>query len=254
MNPSRTKIRKNQYKNLTIPDFHAMIATILVIEEQIMFVLPDQEKLVFTTSPQELFEPNYGKIEQVKALSAGIAPSEEMTYAVRTLLDGVGEDPNREGLIDTPKRVSKMLREVTSGYRVDLDAVINGAMFEETYSEPIVVRDISFYSMCEHHMLPFYGKAHVAYIPSGRVVGLSKIPRVVEVFARRLQVQERMTQQIADFLHGKLQPRGVAVIAEGVHFCAVMRGVGQPDGVMRTQAVVADTDATREQLLALLNS
>ncbi len=218
-----------------------------------MFVVPDQEKVLFRTTPEEFVVPNLGKIEQVKALSAGFPASEGMKHAVRTLLDGVGEDPDREGLLDTPKRVANMLKEVTSGYRVDLDAVINGAMFEESYHEPIVVRDINFYSMCEHHMLPFYGKAHIAYIPSGRVVGLSKIPRVVEVFARRLQVQERMTSEIANFLHDKLQPRGVAVIAEGVHFCAVMRGVSQPEGVMRTQAVVAGSDETRDQLLSLLN-
>jgi GTP cyclohydrolase I len=181
-----------------------------------MFVVPEQEKLVFRTSPQDFVIPDPGKIEQIKALAAGMPVAEDMQFAVRTLLDGIG------------------------------------AMFEESYSEPIVVRDITFYSMCEHHMLPFYGKAHVAYIPSGRVVGLSKIPRVVEVFARRLQVQERMTKQIADFLNDKLHPRGVAVIAEGIHFCAVMRGVNQPEGVMQTQSVVAESDEVREELLALL--
>lgn len=217
-----------------------------------MFVVPEQERVVFRTSQQEFVVPNPGKIEQIKALSAGLPASEEMKFAVRSLLHGVGEDPDREGLLDTPKRVANMLQEVTSGYRVDLDAVINGAMFEETYHEPIVVRDIRFYSMCEHHMLPFYGKVHVAYIPSGRVVGLSKIPRVVEVFARRLQVQERMTTEIAEFLDQKLNPRGVAVIAEGVHFCAVMRGVSQPDGLMQTQAVVAESEEVRSQLLSLL--
>ncbi len=217
-----------------------------------MFVYPEQKEIIFHTPPQELIVHNGGKLEQVMAMRAGMPPATEMKDAVRTLLQGLGEDPDRDGLLDTPKRVAKMLNEVTSGYHVDLDAVINGAMFEEPYAEPIVVRDINFYSMCEHHMLPFYGKAHVAYIPSGRVVGLSKIPRVVEVFARRLQVQERMTQQIADFLDQKLEPTGVAVMAEGVHFCAVMRGVGQPDGLMRTQAVRAQSDEVREQLLDLL--
>jgi GTP cyclohydrolase I len=217
-----------------------------------MFVVPDQDRLIFKTVPEDFVVPNQGKLEQVMALRAGMPPAEDMTGAVRTLLQGVGEDPDREGLLDTPKRVAKMLNEVTGGYHVDLDAIINGAMFEEEYQEPIVVKDITFYSMCEHHMLPFYGKAHVAYIPSGRVVGLSKIPRVVEVFARRLQVQERMTQQIADFLQERLDPQGVAVIAEGVHFCAVMRGVGQPEGLMRTQAVHATNPEIREQLLGLL--
>lgn len=182
--------------------------------------------------------PDGGKLEQVVALRAAEAPEGEMLAAVRSLLLGVGEDPEREGLLDTPKRVAKMLREVTSGYAVDLDAIINGAIFDEPQAdEPVVVRDLAFYSLCEHHMLPFYGKAHVAYIPSGRVVGLSKIPRVVEAFARRLQVQERLTAQIADFLEERLEPLGVAVVLEGAHFCAVMRGVNQPAGVMRTQAL-----------------
>jgi len=217
-----------------------------------MYVIPEQDNAVFTMPSEELLNLNGGKLEQVMALRAGMPPSERMTDAVRTLLHGVDEDPEREGLLDTPKRVAKMLNEVTSGYNVDLDAVINGAMFEEPYHEPIVVRNITYYSMCEHHMLPFYGKAHVAYIPSGRVVGLSKIPRVVEVFAHRLQVQERMTHQIAEFLHEKLEPRGVAVLAEGVHFCAIMRGVGQPKGLMQTQSVLAESDLIRRQLLDLL--
>lgn len=216
-----------------------------------MFVYPEQKEIIIHTPPQEFIVRNGGKLEQVMAMRSGMYPAEEMKGAVRTLLQGLGEDPDREGLLDTPKRVAKMLNEVTSGYHVDLDAVINGAMFEEQYEEPIVVRDINFYSMCEHHMLPFYGKAHVAYIPSGRVVGLSKIPRVVEVFARRLQVQERMTQQIADFLDQRLEPKGVAVVAEGVHFCAVMRGVSQPEGLMKTQAVRAESDEIRRQLLDL---
>ena len=178
-----------------------------------------------------------GKMENVIAQRSAEGPSQAMLDGARSLIIGVGEDPDREGLLDTPKRVANMLREVTSGYVLDLDAVINGAMFEEAYDEPIVVKDMTFYSMCEHHMLPFHGKAHVAYIPKGRVVGLSKIPRVVEAFARRLQVQERLTSQIADFLDEKLEPLGVAVVLEGVHFCAVMRGVSQPTGVMRTQAM-----------------
>lgn len=216
-----------------------------------MLVLNDEHELVFTETVQTSYIPDGGKMEQVMAWRAGQVPEGRMLGAVRTLLEGIGEDSGREGLQDTPKRVAKMLREVTSGYAVDLDAVINGAMFEEDYREPIVVRDINFYSMCEHHMLPFYGKAHVAYQPSGRVVGLSKIPRVVEVFARRLQVQERMTDQIANFLMAKLSPHGVAVVIEGAHFCAVMRGVGQPEGIMRTQAVRGDDPDIRQQLLGL---
>jgi GTP cyclohydrolase I len=216
-----------------------------------MLALNQEREIFIQEAPNGMYLPEAGKMEQVMAWRAGQSPDPAMMGAVRTLLNGIGEDPQREGLLDTPKRVAKMLSEVTSGYSVDLDAVINGAMFEESYSEPIVVREITFYSMCEHHMLPFHGKAHVAYLPAGRVVGLSKIPRVVEVFARRLQVQERMTDQIAKFLYEKLEPRGVAVILEGVHFCAVMRGVGQPDGVMRTQAAVAESDELRRQLLDL---
>ncbi|NIN99089.1 MAG: GTP cyclohydrolase I FolE, partial [Anaerolineae bacterium] len=147
-----------------------------------------------------------------------------------------------------------MLREVTSGYDVDLDSILNGAMFEEGDGQPVVVRDMTFYSLCEHHLLPFHGKAHVAYIPNGRVVGLSKIPRVVEAFARRLQVQERMTSQIADFLEDRLDAAGTAVILEGVHLCAVMRGVSQPTGVMRTQALrgaFKDDPALLEQLMPI---
>lgn len=178
-----------------------------------------------------------GKMENVIAQRSAEGPSQAMLDGARSLILGVGEDPDREGLLDTPKRVANMLREVTSGYVVDLEAIINGAMFEEAYDEPITVKDMTFYSMCEHHMLPFYGKAHVAYIPNGRVVGLSKIPRVVEAFSRRLQVQERLTTQIADFLDDKLQPEGVAVVLEGVHLCAVMRGVSQPTGMMRTQSL-----------------
>lgn len=197
------------------------------------------------TTEAQVFEPmittgvfsGLGKMENVIAQRSAEGPSQAMLDGARSLILGVGEDPDREGLLDTPKRVSNMLREVTSGYVVDLEAIINGAMFEEAYDEPIVVKDMTYYSMCEHHMLPFHGKAHVAYIPNGRVVGLSKIPRVVEAFSRRLQVQERLTTQIADFLNEKLEPEGVAVVLEGVHLCAVMRGVSQPTGTMRTQSL-----------------
>ncbi len=185
-----------------------------------------------------------GKLEQVRTVRAEEPPDGEMLRAVRALIQGVGEDTWREGLLDKPSRVAEMMLEVTPGYAVDLDAVLNEAVFEEAYDEPVVVRDMSFYSLCEHHLLPFFGRAHVAYIPQGRVVGLSKIPRVVESFARRLQVQERLTVQVADFLETRLQPRGVAFVLEGTHFCAVMRGVSQPQGVMRTQAL---RGAFREQ-------
>jgi len=161
---------------------------------------------------------------------------EAIKGAVREILKNIGEDPNRQGLQDTPKRIAKMYDELTSGYNTDPVKLINGALFDVDYNEMVVVKNIEFYSMCEHHMLPFYGKAHVAYIPNGQVVGLSKIPRIVEMFARRLQVQERMTQQIADFIEDTLKPQGVAVVVEGVHMCSMMRGVKKVDASMVTSA------------------
>ena len=143
---------------------------------------------------------------------------------VKDLLRLLGEDPSRDGLLKTPDRVARSLRDLTSGYGVDIDSVINGALFDVTYSEMVLVKDITLYSLCEHHNLPFFGKAHVAYVPNGRVVGLSKIPRIVNVFARRLQVQERLTSQIADTLMKKLKPLGVGVIIEARHLCMEMRG------------------------------
>src|ERR1019366_8865162 len=142
----------------------------------------------------------------------------------RDILKDLGEDPKREGLQKKPHRVAKALRELTSGYGVDVDAMINNALFSESYNEMVLVRDISFYSLCEHHMLPFFGRAHVAYLPNKKIVGLSKIPKLVEIFARRLQVQERLTLQIAETLQAKLKPRGVAVVLEARHLCMEMRG------------------------------
>lgn len=161
----------------------------------------------------------------------------EIEAAVHTILTSIGEDPEREGLRRTPRRVARMYDELTAGYRIDPEALINEAIFRVDYDEMVMVRDIDFYSLCEHHILPFMGKAHVAYIPAGKVIGLSKIPRIVEMFARRLQVQERMTVQIADFLDAALKPRGVAVVAEGVHMCAVMRGVKNANSRMITSAL-----------------
>ena len=159
-----------------------------------------------------------------------------MQDLIRQLLTELGEDPDREGLVQTPRRVDQALRALTSGYRADVSAVINDALFTVEYSEMVMVRDIDFYSLCEHHLLPFFGKAHVAYIPNGKVIGLSKIPRIVEMFARRLQVQERMTREIADFLNDTLNPQGVAVVVEGQHMCAAMRGVKKADARMVTSA------------------
>ena len=173
--------------------------------------------------------------------------------AVRRILAEIGEDPERDGLVGTPGRVHRMYTELTAGYHVDPDRLINNAIFEVDYSEMVVVKDIPFYSLCEHHLLPFFGTAAVAYIPRGRVVGLSKIPRVVEMYARRLQVQERLTQQIADFLQERLEPQGVGVVVEATHLCAVMRGVRKAGTIMTTSAVLGlfrSRDKTRAEFLA----
>jgi GTP cyclohydrolase I len=175
--------------------------------------------------------------------------------AVRQILDEIGEDPDRPGLVGTPERVHRMYTELTAGYHVDPQRLINRAIFDVDYSEMVVVKDIPFYSLCEHHLLPFFGAAAVAYIPRGRVVGLSKIPRIVEMYARRLQVQERLTQQIADFLMERLDPVGVGVVLEATHLCAVMRGVRKPGTVMTTSAVLGlfrANDKTRAEFFAHL--
>jgi GTP cyclohydrolase I len=156
---------------------------------------------------------------------------------ISELLKAVGEDASREGLKNTPDRVARMYSELLSGYRDIPAKVINGALFEVQSDEMVIVRDIEFYSMCEHHMLPFIGRAHVAYIPNGKVLGLSKIPRIVDMYARRLQVQERMTRQIADFISDLLKPQGVAVVIEAMHLCAMMRGVKKHDARMTTSAM-----------------
>ena len=158
--------------------------------------------------------------------------------AVRTILTEVGEDPERQGLERTPNRIARMYDELLAGYHVDPVALINDALFDVEYDEMIVVKDIEFFSMCEHHMLPFYGRAHVAYIPSEKVIGLSKIPRIVEMFARRLQVQERMTQEIAQLLMEVLEPQGVGVVVEGAHMCSMMRGVKKEQARMVTSAML----------------
>ncbi len=175
--------------------------------------------------------------------------------AVRQILEEIGEDPDRQGLLGTPDRVHRMYTELTAGYHVDAERLLNGAIFEIDYSEMVVVREIPFYSLCEHHLLPFFGTAAVAYIPEGRVIGLSKIPRVVEMYARRLQVQERLTQQVADFLMERLEPKGVGVVLEASHLCAVMRGVRKPGTIMTTSAVLGifrANDKTRAEFFAHL--
>jgi GTP cyclohydrolase I len=162
---------------------------------------------------------------------------EDVMRAVRQLLLAIGEDPTRQGLRETPDRVARMYTELLDGYFVDPVALVNDAVFEETYDEMVIVRDIEFYSLCEHHLLPFLGRAHVAYFPRGKVIGLSKVPRIVDMFARRLQVQERMTRQIAEFIDNLLNPYGVAVVVEGLHLCATMRGVKKHDARMTTSAM-----------------
>ena len=163
--------------------------------------------------------------------------SKAIEEAAKNILLAVGEDPNREGLRRTPLRIASMYDELLSGYQADPEEIVNDALFHVEYDEMVLVRDIEFYSLCEHHMLPFMGRAHVAYIPNGKVIGLSKIPRIVDMFARRLQVQERMTRQIADFIRDLLNPQGVAVVVEGLHLCMMMRGVKKHNARMTTSAM-----------------
>jgi GTP cyclohydrolase I len=178
-----------------------------------------------------------------------------MQELVRQLLVELGEDPSREGLLDTPKRVEKALRFLTSGYTADVDTVLNNAMFTVDYNEMVIVKDIDFYSLCEHHLLPFFGRCHIAYIPNGKVIGLSKIPRLVEIFARRLQIQERMTSEIAETIRQKIKPLGVAVVLEATHLCMAMRGVEKQNSYAITSAMLGgfQNDArTRMEFLELI--
>lgn len=176
----------------------------------------------------------------------------EIEAAVRQLIDAFGEDVDRSGLERTPERVARMFDELLAGYRVNPEALINEALFDVAYDEMVIVRDMEFYSLCEHHMLPFVGSAHVAYLPAKRVIGLSKIPRIVDMFARRLQVQERMTKQIGDFIDAAVTPHGVAVVIEGLHLCAMMRGVRKANARMVTSAMTGtfrSNQATREEFM-----
>jgi GTP cyclohydrolase I len=178
-----------------------------------------------------------------------------MQEIIRQLLAELGEDPSREGLLDTPKRVEKSLKFLTSGYAADVDAVLNNALFTVDYNEMVIVKNIDFYSLCEHHLLPFFGKCHVAYIPQGRVLGLSKIPRLVDIYARRLQVQERLTNQIAETLREKIRPLGVGIVMEASHLCMSMRGVEKQNSVAVTSAMLGvfqDDARTRSEFLDLI--
>jgi len=178
--------------------------------------------------------------------------TETIEKSVRDILVAIGEDPEREGLLKTPKRVAKAYSELLEGYRIDPIKLVNGATFKANYDEIVIVRDIEFNSLCEHHMLPFLGRAHIAYLPKGEVIGLSKIPRIVDMFSRRLQIQEKMTRQIADFLNTLLEPRGVAVIIEAVHMCSMIRGVRKHDARMTTSCMLGafrNNEATRMEFL-----
>jgi len=173
----------------------------------------------------------------------------------KELLKEIGEDPSREGLLDTPSRVSRTWEYLSKGYRQDVKELINGAIFNEEYDQMVAVKDIEFYSMCEHHLLPFFGHAHIAYIPNGKIIGLSKIPRILDMFSRRLQVQERMTQEVANMLNDALEPKGVAVIIEAQHMCMQMRGVEKRQSYMSTSAMLGifrDDDKTRKEFLDIV--
>jgi GTP cyclohydrolase I len=207
---------------------------ILVVEESTM------EDLDFDTTLRE------------QAVLESRMDTAAIESAVKNMLRAFGENPEREGLQRTPERVARMYPELLQGYSTDPEKLINNAIFTVTYEDMAIVRDIEFYSLCEHHMLPFIGRAHVAYIPNGKVLGLSKIPRIVDMYARRLQVQERMTRQIADFLMDLLKPQGVAVVVEALHLCAMMRGVKKHDARMTTSAMhggFRNNIATRQEFL-----
>lgn len=211
-----------------------------------LFSLPAVEIRQNGNGHKALFEVEPGEIEK-----------SNIEFAVESILRNIGEDPEREGLLKTPNRVARMFDELTAGYHIDPVALINGAIFSVDYDEMVVVKDIDFHSLCEHHMLPFYGRAHVAYIPDGKVVGLSKIPRIVEMFARRLQIQEQMTSQIANFIQETLEPSGVAVVVEGAHMCAMMRGVKKANTKMTTSKMLGafrEDDKLRAEFMAHIAS
>jgi len=193
-------------------------------------------------------------LENLEEIGADV-PSDPIAEMVSKLIAEVGEDPDREGILKTPARVAKSLRFLTSGYQQDIDKVLNGALYSVAYDEMVIVKDIEMFSLCEHHLLPFFGRCHVAYVPKGKVIGLSKIPRIVEVFARRLQVQERLTVQIAETIMEKIKPQGVGVIVEARHLCMIMRGVEKQNSIAVTShmlGVFRDCDVTRSEFLRLV--
>ncbi len=194
------------------------------------------------------------ELENLEELES-VAASDPLAAAVRKMIVEIGEDPEREGVLKTPARVAKSMRFLTSGYRQDIDKVLNGALYSVAYDEMVMVRDIEVFSLCEHHLLPFFGRCHVAYVPNGKVIGLSKVPRIVDVFARRLQVQERLTVQIAETIMEKIKPQGVGVIVEARHLCMIMRGVEKQNSLAVTShmlGVFRDCEGTRSEFLRLL--
>jgi GTP cyclohydrolase I len=194
------------------------------------------------------------ELENLEELEAA-APADPIAGAIRKMIAEIGEDPDREGLTKTPARVAKSLRFLAGGYQQDVDKVLNGALYSVAYDEMVIVKDIEVFSLCEHHLLPFFGRCHVAYVPNGKVIGLSKIPRIVDVFARRLQVQERLTVQIAETIMGKIKPQGVGVIVEARHLCMIMRGVEKQNSIAVTShmlGVFRDCEGTRSEFLRLI--
>jgi len=192
---------------------------------------------------------------QAKPKPASIAAHMAIAPHIEEVIRALGEDPERDGLANTPERVEKALRYLTSGYSADLSQIVNGALFDVNYDEVVIVRDIEFFSLCEHHLLPFFGKMHVAYLPNNKVIGLSKIPRLVDVFARRLQIQERLTQQVAETIQRLIEPKGVAVVCEARHFCMMMRGVEKQHSGAVTSAMLGafrNNKETRNELLSLI--
>jgi GTP cyclohydrolase I len=218
--------------------------------------LPHHVRRIVDEIESEIGEEPGGPESLIEGAGAGEhGANGRVEAAVRQILIEIGEDPERQGLAGTPGRMHRMYTELTAGYHVDPERLVNNAIFDIGYSEMVVVRDVPFYSLCEHHLLPFFGTASVAYIPRGRVIGLSKIPRIVEMYGRRLQIQERLTSQIADFLQERLEPQGVGVVIEATHLCAVMRGVRKPGTIMTTSYVLGlfrTRDRTRAEFFAHL--
>lgn len=200
----------------------------------------------------QIFEDDDDMTMQIKVNGKSL---EKLESNFRSILTEIGEDPKREGLIRTPGRVAKAYKFLTKGYDEDVEKLLNGAVFNEHYDEMVIVKDIDFYSLCEHHLLPFYGKCHIAYIPNGKIVGLSKLPRMVEMYSRRLQVQERMTREIGDLINKVLEPKGVAVVSEARHLCMMMRGVEKQNSIATTSCMLGrfkSDEKTRSEFLKLI--